>query len=369
MEKVYQIALTLVDGVGSVLFRQLINHFGNAEAVFNAPKERLIKLSGIGKMIVENITNNKNLLEKAEKIVNDSEAKNISIILSSDETYPKRLKALYDAPAILYYSGNANLNHTKTIGIVGTRQATEYGKKITTEIVEGLKSHNPSIISGLAYGIDIIAHKAAIEQNLPTVAVVANGLDITYPASHKKYTEAIKNNGAIISENSIGMQPIASLFLARNRIIAGLSDLVIVVESASKGGALVTAEFANNYHRDVFAVPGMLGNKYSEGTNKLISSNKAQIYTKVEDLITALNWDINISEKTSSTSNVEIDLTAFTDEEAQVITLLRTNNEMQIDDLSWQSNISLNRLAGLLLNLEFQEIVRALPGKKFTLKI
>lgn len=368
MEKVYQIALTLVDGVGSVLFRQLINHFGSAEAVFNAPKERLIKLSGIGKMIVENITNNKNILEKAEKIVKDSDIKNIQIILSSDEAYPKRLKALYDAPAILYYSGNANLNHTKTIGIVGTRQATEYGKKITTEIVEGLKSYNPSIISGLAYGIDIIAHKAAIEQNLPTVAVVANGLDITYPASHKKYTEAIKNNGAIISENSIGMQPIASLFLARNRIIAGLSDLVIVVESASKGGALVTAEFANNYHRDVFAVPGMLGNKYSEGTNKLISSNKAQIFTKVEDLVNALNWDI-AQNANSEIINNDIDLTTFTDEEAQVITLLRLNKEMLIDDLSWQSNISLNRLASLLLNLEFQDIVKALPGKKFALKV
>ena len=368
MEKVFQIALTQVDGIGSVLFRQLVSHFGSAEDVFKVKPERLLKISGIGQTLVEKFAQKHKLIEKAEKIYHDSIAKHIEILSVTDHNYPSRLKGLYDSPALLYFSGNGTLNPLRSIGIVGTRQATDYGKKITHEIVEGLKNFQPNIISGLAYGIDIAAHKSALECQIPTIAVLANGLDSTYPAAHAKYINDIKETGGIVSENCLGMQPIKSLFLARNRIIAALSDLVIVVESAGKGGAMVTAEFANNYHREVFAVPGMLNSKYSEGTNKLIAKNKAQIYTKVEDLIESLNWDLNTIAAKQPVQPKDIDLSAFTDEESQVITLLKNHKEMQIDDLSWQSGIGLNRLASLLLNFEFQDIVKAMPGKKFALK-
>lgn len=197
---------------------------------------------------------------------------------------------------------------------------------------------------------------------------MASGIDVIYPSQHEKYIEQITANGGIISEHSFGKQPIRNMFLARNRIIAGLSDASIVVESAAKGGAMVTAEFANNYHREVFAVPGTLANKVSEGCNKLIQKNKANIYTKIDDLIEALNWDLEESTETAKFKKNDIDLSIFTDEETQVISHLRTNGQMQIDELSWQTQIPLNRLASLLLNLEFQGIIKAMPGKKFGLK-
>jgi DNA processing protein len=267
----------------------------------------------------------------------------------------------------LYYKGNVDLNHFRSIGIVGTRQATEYGKKTTESIVEQSKPYNPLIVSGLAYGIDITAHKAALEYQLPTIAVIASGIDVIYPAQHEKYIEQIISNGGIITENPFGMQPMRNLFLARNRIIAGLSDASIIIESAAKGGSLVTAEFANNYHRQVFAVPGTLANKASEGCNKLIQQNKANIYTKINDLVEALNWDSELNE-TIAPKMSDLDLSLFTDEESQVISHLRTHGEMQIDELSWQTQITINRLASLLLNLEFQGIIKAMPGKKFGLK-
>ena len=368
MEKLYQIALTNVDGVGSVFFRQLISYCGSAENVFNSKTDKLLKIPGVGKTVIEGLKK-KGLLTEAEKILNETIKKQVQIFFSTDKNYPSRLKPLYDAPAVLFYKGNADLSHFRSIGIVGTRQATDYGKKTTEELVAGLKPYNSLIISGLAFGIDIAAHKAALEYDLPTIAVLASGLDIIYPSQHEKYIEQILEKGGILSENPLGMQPMRNLFISRNRIIAGLSDASVIIESAAKGGSLVTAEYANNYHREVFAVPGTLSNKYSEGCNKLIKQNKANIYTKVEDLIETLNWDIETTDgQIAKSKNIELDLSLFTNEESQVISHLRLHGEMQIDDLSWQTQISINRMASLLLNLEFQGIIKAMPGKKFGLK-
>jgi DNA processing protein len=368
MEKIYQIALNNVDGVGGVFFRQLISYCGSAENVFKAKTDKLLKIPGVGRTVVEGLKK-ENLISNAEKIWHESEKQQVRLFFSTDKDYPTRLKSLYDAPSILYYKGNADLDHFRSVGIVGTRQATDYGKKTTQELVEGLKPYNALIVSGLAYGIDIEAHKAALENGLPTIAVLASGLDIIYPSQHEKYIEQILENGGIISENPLGMQPIRNLFIARNRIIAGLSDASIIIESAAKGGSLVTAEYANNYHREVFAVPGTLANKYSEGCNKLIKQNKANIYTKPSDIIEALNWDAETTDNQHIKSKeAELDLSLFTNEESQVIAHLRQNGEMQIDELSWQTQISINKLASLLLNLEFQGIIKAKPGKKFGLK-
>lgn len=367
MEKIYQIALSNVEGVGSVFFRQLISYCGSAENVFKAKTDKLLKISGVGRVVIEGLKN-KELISDAEKTLINAEKQGAQLFFSTDKNYPSRLKPLYDAPAVLYYKGSASLDHFRSIGIVGTRQATDYGKKVTESIVEQSKNYNPLIVSGLAYGIDITAHKAAIDFGLPTIAVMASGIDVIYPSQHEKYIDQITSNGGIISEHPFGKQPIRNMFLSRNRIIAGLSDASIVIESAAKGGSLVTAEFANNYHRQVFAVPGTLANKASEGCNKLIQQNKANIYTQINDLVETLNWDLEENPDKIKFKKNDVDLSMFTDEEAQVISHLRTNGELQIDELSWQTQVPLNRLASLLLNLEFQGIIKAMPGKKFGLK-
>ncbi len=367
MEKLYQIALTQIEGIGSVFFRQLINYCGSAEEVFKANDKKLLQIPNIGNTIIASLKSKKNL-QNAENILQKAEKQGVTLLFSTDKNYPQRLKSLYDAPAILYFKGKGNLDNLRSIGIVGTRQATDYGKRTTEEIVENLKTYNPLIISGLAYGIDIAAHKAALDNQLPTIAVMASGIDVIYPTQHEKYIENMMEMGGLLSENSFGMQPIRNMFLSRNRIIAGLSDALVVVESAKKGGAMVTAEFANNYHRDVFAIPGALNNRYSEGCNKLIKENKANIFTGINDIVEALNWDLDEPKNPKFTKKENLDLSMFSEDESKVIATLRQNGEMQIDDLSWQTQIPLNRLASLLLNLEFQGIVKALVGKKFTLK-
>lgn len=365
----YKIALTQVEGIGGIMFRHLIAQFGTAEEVFAAKRERLLKVAGVGSMTADNLKQTEKLFRVADETLEKADKQNVKLITYQSDEYPKRLKSLYDCPPILYYKGTMELNYPRTIGIVGTRQATEDGKAITQKLIEQLRTHNVAVISGLAYGIDIEAHRAAVQQNLPTLAVMANGIDVVYPAAHKKYIDEILANGGLITENPFGMQPIRQLFLSRNRIIAGLSDVVVVVESAKKGGGLVTAEFANNYHREVFAVPGKLTNKYSEGTNNLIKTNKAHIFTSTDDIIELMNWDIEEEAgKAITFVEKEIDWSVLTEEESKVVHILREKGEVQIDNLSWEANVPLNRLASLLLNLEFQDLVKALPGKKFALK-
>jgi DNA processing protein len=364
---IYKLALKEADGVGGVNFRHLISYFGTAQEVLEATDGKLLKIPGIGPGLVSAIKKARKGLGDAEKLAKDCEKKNFRIISFQDPNYPQRFKGLYDAPPILFCNGGSNLNYPKTIGIVGTRKCTEYGREVTENLVAELSSLGVAVISGLAYGIDITAHKAALKNNMKTVAVMAGGLDQVYPAAHKKYVNDIINNGALVSENRNDAMPVGPQFIARNRIIAALSDAIIIVESARRGGGLVTAEYGNNYHREVYAVPGSLDMPFSEGPNTLIRLNKAKIYTSPKNIIGDLDW--NSEQKGSSQSPVtELDLSRFTDDESRVITLLRTKGECQIDDLSFETNIPLNKLASLLLNLEFQDLVKALPGKKFKLR-
>jgi DNA processing protein len=257
-----------------------------------------------------------------------------------------------------------DLNATKIIGIVGTRKATDYGKEAVEKILSELIPHNTLIVSGLAYGIDICAHKTALNNNQPTIGVMASGMDIIYPAVHKEIANRMIDNGGLITEYPFGSKPDAPHFPARNRIIAGLCDAVIVAEAADSGGALITAEIANSYNREVFAVPGNLGNKYSEGCNKLIRSHKAHILLNVKDLEYNLNWstDENVKPKPAP-----MDLSSFDEEEQEVLTLMKEKEGILIDDLSWKSQIPVSKLASILLNLEFQGVIKSLPGKKFKL--
>ncbi|AWV98718.1 DNA-processing protein DprA [Arcticibacterium luteifluviistationis] len=364
---VYKLALKEADGIGGVLFRHLISYFGTAKAVLESPEGKLLKTPGIGPGIISGIKKAKKGLPAAEKLLTDSIKKNFQIISFQDASYPQRFKGLYDAPPIIFCQGSKDLNYTRTVGIVGTRKATDYGKEVTENIVAELAEYGVAVISGLAYGIDVTAHKAALKNNLQTVAVMAGGFDFVYPAAHKKYVKDITENGALVTENKNDVKPIGPQFIARNRIIAALSDAVIIVESARRGGGLVTAEYGNNYHREVYAVPGAIGMTYSEGPNTLIRLNKAKILTSAKNIIGDLNWSLD-GEPTYEQATSELDLTKFTDDESKVLSLFMQKGEIQIDDLSFETNIPLNKLASLLLNLEFQDLVKAMPGKKFKLK-
>jgi DNA processing protein len=364
-EKLCQVALSLTPGVGDVLMRHLVAYCGSAAGVFATSLGKLQKIKGIGEGLSKVIVQ-KDAFHTAEATLKRAEAEGIQILFFTESEYPERLKRLYDAPTLLYFKGQGVLGATRTVSLVGTRQATDYGKRITEEIIEGIAAYKPLIVSGLAYGVDIAAHRAALKHHLPTVGVMASGIDVIYPSAHHKTAMQMLENGGLLTENPLGTGPDAPRFVARNRIIAGLSDAIVVVESAAKGGGLITAEYANNYHREVFAVPGDLKSKYSEGCNQLIRRNKAIIFTQPQDIVEALNWDIS-SKEGGAASPTPPDFSNFTDDESQVLSLLRQHGEMHVDDLSWQTQVPMNKLASLLLNLEFQGMVKTLPGKRYAL--
>ena len=361
------LALHFVPGIGNYLVKQLVSYCGSAEDVFTIPKGKLLKIPGIGPVTASAIKGGSPMHE-AEKEWRKAEKEETDIIFYTDKRFPDRLKTIEDAFSLLYCKGNSPLNVEKSVAIVGTRQATEYGKEIVSKIIEDLKPHSPVIISGLAYGIDIQAHKQAIKNNLPTWAIMGSGMDIIYPVAHHETAKKITSHGALLTENRFGTKPDAHNFPARNRIIAGLCDALIVVEAAEKGGALITAEIANSYNKDVFAVPGSLGKTYSEGCNKLIRNNKATIYTSIKDLEYLMNWSADSG--TSKKKKEKIDFTACSADEQKILSiLLAKNTPMMIDELTIKSGIAPSQLASLLLNLEFSNIVKSLPGKQYALVI
>ncbi len=256
------LALHFVPGIGDYLIRQLISYCGAADKVFTTPKGKLLKIPGIGQATIKSLTSGKPL-SLAEKEIEKAIHSEVELVFYTDKNYPSRLKEINDAPTLLYCKGNINLEQQKTVAIIGTRNATEYGRAQVEKIVKDLVPHQPLIISGLAYGIDIHAHKAALKNNLPTVGIMGSGIDVIYPAVHRETAMKMQEGGGLITENSFGTKPDAHNFPARNRIIAGLADALIVVEAAQKGGALITAQIANSYNKDIFAVPGNNGNSFS----------------------------------------------------------------------------------------------------------
>ena len=362
----YELASTLLPGIGSKLSKILISYCGSAEAVFTSPIQKIRKTPGIGEKTIATIQAHREVaLRQSEEILNDCERKGIDVYHYTSDQYPTRLKQVADAPPVLFTRGNASLNQPKTVAIVGTRKATEYGKRITEEIVEQLKPHQPVIISGLAYGIDITAHKAALKHDLPTFGILAGGLDSIYPAVHKDIAFKMQQHGALISENKPGTTPDFHLFPERNRIIAGMADVVIVVEAAQKGGALITADIAYGYEKMLFAVPGDIDREFSAGCNYLIRTQKANIYTGISDLEYLMHWEKGQSAEKAP----DLDLEAFDTKEQPIIKVLLANKEgILIDELSWKAQVSMNEAASILLNLEFQGIVKSLPGKRYKLK-
>lgn len=352
------LALLLVKGLGERNVKQLISYCGSAQEVFSASKKKLSAIPGIGPTLIDTLLH-QSTHKEARKIIQVAEEKGMKVSSYLDKGYPSRLKSVIDAPLILYSRGRGNLNPARTLAIVGTRKATAYGRAVTDKIVEACKDLDVQIISGLAYGIDIQSHRAALKNDLSTVGVLAGGLDWIYPSVHKKYAEEMQQTGVIVSECRPGTQPDPHLFPARNRIIAGMADAVIVVEAAIKGGALITARIADSYHRPLFAVPGNIDHGYSEGTNHLIASQLALIYTGIHDLKYHLNWD-SVSDLSPKEAPV------LEGEEQRLYSLLSGNGaSIQIDELAMKSQIPINQVASLLLNLEFKGIVKSMPGKKY----
>lgn len=364
-QKVYQVALSLIPGVGNFLAKNLISYCGSAKAVFEYPRHKLQKIPGIGTKTAESIISSK-LLRQAEEELLKAEKHGAELLAYTDKAYPHRLKQISDAPNILYYKGSVKLEAPKTVAIVGTRQATTYGKQITEQIINELAPYRPHIISGLAYGIDITAHRAALRTGLPTIGVMASGLDIVYPSAHKNTAQEMLAQGGLVCENPFGTQPEAFKFPARNRIIAGMADVVVVIEAAVKGGALITAEIAHSYDREVFAVPGHITSSQSAGCNKLIKATKAHLLESAKDIAYIMDWTLGQEQSKQQTMLFE---TMLNPEEGRVVELLRQHpGGLHIDELSWRSQIPLSSLASTLLTLEFQDLIRSLPGKKFSLK-
>lgn len=361
-ENCYVLALKLTPGIGDVLAKQLISYCGSASAIFKERKGALLKIPGIGEKTVKALVSN-DYVKRAEETIANCEKYQVSVVPYFHRDFPARLKSVNDAPLLIYTKGKAAFPDAKIVGVVGTRNATEYGKQTTEKIVEGLVAHQAVVVSGLAYGIDIAAHRAALKNGLPTVAVLAGGLDKIYPAVHKNSAmEMLENEGGWISEYPPGTKPDPHNFPSRNRIIAGMSEALIVVEAASKGGALITANIAYSYNREVFAVPGDLAHQYSEGCNALIRSQKANIYTGIKDLEYLLSWE----KGESMPKKQVIDLSAYGEPEKKIISVLEEfKSGLHLDELSWKTQISVHEAVSHLLTLEFDGLIKSLPGKKY----
>lgn len=359
----YKIALSLIPKIGHITAKKLVSYVGSFEGVFKESKENLLKIPGVGEILANNVVNSNSLL-KAEKEIDFIEKEKINVVFYLDKNYPERLKYCEDAPILLYTKGNIDLNNQKVISIVGTRKATTDGIMFCEKLVQDLsqRNHDPIIVSGLAYGIDASAHKSALENNLETVAVLGHGLDIIYPASHKKLANDIIQNGMLITDFPSMSARDKNNFIKRNRIIAGLSDATIVIESGEKGGSLVTADLANSYNRDVFAVPGRVNDELSKGCNKLIKTNKAAMLTSVDDLEYILGWESEKDYKNHVQRELFVELQ---NDEKIVFDILKEENELTIDLICLKSNMSTSKVAPILLNLEFAGLVRALPGKVY----
>lgn len=359
----YKIGISQIPGIGSIIAKKLIAYTGSVEAVFKEKKKSLLKVPGIGETLAQVIVKHQNL-EKAEAEIEFIRKFDIKYFFYLDEAYPSRLRQCTDAPIILFYKGNLDFNRDKVISIVGTRNATDYGKEMTSKLVEELANRHKGtiVVSGLAYGIDICAHRAALKNHIPTVAVLAHGLSTLYPAVHRNTAKEIVSNGALVTDFTSDMQPERNNFIKRNRIIAGLADATIVVESGAEGGALITADLANSYNRDVFAVPGRVSDPWSKGCNKLIKTNKAAIIESVEDLEYFMGWDSEKAEPRQMTLFQNL-----TDEEQVIVNLLKDENNLMIDIMCLRADMPVNQLSSILLKLEFMGLIKSLPGKVYRL--
>ncbi len=360
----YQIALTLVPGVGAIAAKKLIAYCGGAEAVFQQKKAHLLKIPSIGEKVATAILST-NVLDRAEEEMDYISTHNIRALFYLNPDYPQRLLHCEDGPIILYTKGAMDLNAKRIVSIVGTRKVTVKGKLFCEKLVEELTDYQPLIVSGLAYGVDITAHKAALNNQLPTLGILACGLDEIYPKNHTATVKKMLDNGGIASDYHSNTKLFPTQFAERNRIIAGLSDATIVIESSAKGGSLITADLANGYNRDVFAVPGRPDDSQSVGCNQLIKHNKAALIDSAKDIEYIMGW-----EKETSLSKEQVpQLPLFVDltgDEQQVLKHFTGKDVISIDQLSLQAKLPVSKTTAILLGLEFKNLVKAYPGKVYS---
>lgn len=359
----YQIALTLVPNIGDVHAKALISRYGDAQSIFKAKRKDLEHLEGIGTVRAGNIKAFDSF-QTCEAEITFIKQYKISPLFITDKNYPQRLLNCYDCPSLLYYRGNADLNTTKIISIVGTRNHSEYGKSVCEKFIEELSSSNILVVSGLAFGIDTIAHKSALKNSLQTIGVMAHGLDMIYPAQNKSLARQMVENGGLLTEFMSKTNPDKQNFPKRNRIVAGMCDGVVVIESGKKGGSLITAELANSYNKDIFAIPGRTNDVKSEGCNYLIKNNKAALVTNASDLLEMMNWHSTKKKQPAKQRELFIELTV---DERTLVEILKQQDSIQIDQLYFKSGLNSSSVAAALLSLEMQSIVVCLPGKVFKL--
>ncbi|KAA3639633.1 MAG: DNA-protecting protein DprA [Bacteroidetes bacterium] len=358
----YKIAVTMIPDVGAVTTKSLISYCGGPQAVFEENKKNLEKIPGIGPALADKIVNHE-VFEAAERELDFIQKFGIRPLFYLDKDYPARLKNFHDGPALLYYRGNADLNAYRTVAIIGTRKPTPKGVSVTENLVEGLKQFNVTTISGLAFGIDVAAHRKSLEMNIPTIGVLGHGLQKIYPAQHYDIASRMMENGGLLTEYWSFKKPDREHFPMRNRIVAGLCDALIVVESAKKGGSMITVNFANDYNKDVFAVPGRVGDENSQGCNLLIKSHRAALLESVHDLAYVMRW-----EEIDARKNIQRQMfNEFSEPEKLIVNLLRESEDVSVDTLAYKCGIVNSELAGLLLNLEFKGVIRAVPGNRYIL--
>lgn len=365
-EITYQIALTLAKGVGIHTIKKLVNHFGTEEAIFHSSFKELEAVPGIGPAIAKSLKDPQ-IVKQAEKEVKFLQKTGGETAVLGSNEYPKRLMDCPDAPYVLYTQGEMDMNGSHAIGIVGTRKMTNYGRSLCEEIITDLGQKYPdlTIISGLAYGVDGCAHKKAVEMGLQTIGVIGHGLDTLYPAKHKTLSEKMKRNGGIVTEFRSHCLIDRKNFVSRNRIIAGMSDVVLIVESAEKGGALFTAEFANSYNRDVCAIPGRAGDTYSRGCNNLIKNNLATMVESAEDIERLMNWDVQESNRPAMNITQFMELT---DQEKIIVETLQLEEKMEMNQIVRKSQIPFGQLSSILFDMEMKNLVGSAPGNVYFLQ-
>ena len=356
----YLLALQRVEGVGDIMAKKLLTHCGSAEAVFKTKTAQLAGIDGVGSMLLRSLKD-KSIFQKANLELEFIKSNDINATYFQEEAYPDRLKHCIDGPLLLFTSGNIDFKNRKIISIVGTRQITSYGTEFCRKLIEDLAPLDPIIVSGFAYGVDIVAHQLAMEHKLQTIAVLAHGLNQSYPKTHKKHVAKVEENGGFMTEFWSSSNPDKENFVRRNRIVAGMSEATIVIESADRGGSLITANMANDYNRDVFAVPGRVTDKYSQGCNNLIKTQKANVLTSAADLVYILNWDI---QKETKAVQKQLFVTLEDDEQKVYDYLLKTGKEL-MDIIALRCDFPIYKISGMLLNMELKGVVRPLPGKLF----
>ncbi len=360
----YQIGLTLLDGVGDVLAKNLVAYCGSAEQVFKTKKVQLEKIPGIGTYTSSAILNSKSVLLRAEKELKFIEEKTITPLFFTDKNFPQRLKNCNDSPVMLYYKGNADLNVEKVIAVVGTRTPSAYGKLMAEKLIQDLSDSGCLVVSGLAYGIDITAHKESLENGLNTVGVLAHGLDRVYPSVHSNFAKKMTEQGGLLTEFLSETNPDKENFPKRNRIVAGMCDALVVVESKRGGGSLITATIANSYNKDIFAYPGKANDVLSEGCNGLIKSHRANLIESAADLLYIMNWNEEVKTKKNTQIPLLINLTS---DEQLIVKAFDNKNQMHIDEICYATNFSISKTSTFLLQLEFSNVIKSLPGKIYQL--